>query len=106
MIKKICAVYDLKACMFLQPYFAVNAGDGIRAFGDAVVKGEGPISLHPSDYQLFDLGDFDDVKGSIVSLSPLKLLCSASDFVSSDVSRRGSSKAIMETPLVGVSNGK
>lgn len=80
MIRKICSSYDLKACMFSQPFFAVNAGDAIRAFGDAVVKGDSNLSSHPEDFQLFELGDYDDVKGVVSGITPVKLLCSAIDF--------------------------
>lgn len=85
MMLKVFGVYDLKACAYLQPFFSGNAGSAMRAFGDAVIDGKSPISAHPEDYQLFELGIFDDASGAIVGLIPMKLLCSASDFTSSRI---------------------
>lgn len=85
MIQKVFAVYDLKACAYLQPFFSTNSGSAMRAFGDAAVDGKSPISAHPGDYQLFEVGTWDDLSGSISALQPMKLLCAASDFVSEKV---------------------
>lgn len=81
MTQKVFAVFDLKALAYMQPFFSVNAGSAMRAFGDAVKKGDSPISLHPEDYQLFEVGLWDDVAGVMSGLLPVKLLCIASDFV-------------------------
>lgn len=81
MILKVFGVRDGKAEAFLQPFFSGTAGSAIRAFDDAINGEKSPIAVHPSDYTLYELGEFDDNSGSIVACSPLKLLGCGSDFV-------------------------
>lgn len=81
MILKVCAVYDLKAKAYMQPFFGGNVGSAMRGFGDEVTREGSPIAKHPEDYQLFELGNFDDNSGVIVGIVPCKLLCSANDYV-------------------------
>lgn len=82
MEQKVFSVYDLKACAFMQPFFSVNSGSAMRAFGDVLVKEPGSVmAMHPEDYQLFELGTYDDNSGSLGSIVPAKMLCSLSDFV-------------------------
>lgn len=92
MYLRMYAVYDLKAVAFLQPFFSNSNGSAIRAFEDVVNDGQSPIAKHPGDYQLFELAGFDDNTGSLVPLSPTKLLCSGSDFV----------KAVADVPVKAV----
>lgn len=89
MLLKVFAVYDLKACAFFQPFFSGQSGSAIRGFGDSVNDGKSPFGAHPEDYQLFELGTFDDNVGTLTGLLPMKLLCSASDFSASKVSIKG-----------------
>jgi len=103
MIKKVFSVYDLKACMYLQPFFDGSSGSAIRAFGDAAQDGKCPIALHPSDYQLFELGTFDDNSGALTSILPMKLLCAASDFVSAVPASRPAVQMDIEE---AIANGK
>lgn len=77
---KVFSVYDLKACAYLQPFFSGNAGSAIRAFEDAVEDPKSPIAKHPSDYQLFELGTWDDNSGALAGILPMKLLCSGGEF--------------------------
>lgn len=81
MIQKVFGVFDLKAVAYLQPFFSCNAGSAIRAFGDAVRDGKSPLAVHPEDYQLFELGDFDDNSGLLFGLSPAKFLSAGVDHV-------------------------
>lgn len=82
MITKLFGVYDSKALAFLQPFFSVSNGAAIRAFEDVVRDGQSPISKHPGDYQLYELGQFDDRSGLVVAVVPTILLCNGSDFAS------------------------
>lgn len=93
MIMKVFGVYDSKALAFLQPFFSNSNGAAVRAFADAVCDGKSPIAMHPGDYQLYELGEFDDHSGELSPLSPTKLLCNGLDFVSTS------------TPISAVSPG-
>lgn len=92
---KVFSVYDLKACAYLQPFFSGNAGSAIRAFEDAVGDAKSPIAKHPSDYQLFELGTWDDNSGAIAGILPMNLLCTGSDFI---VAKPVYNKTVVDTP--------
>ena len=79
--KVIVAVRDLKASAFVYPQFAVSAGVAIRSFGDAVADSQSALHAHAADYQLFKLGDLDDVTGLITPVLVPELLAYAVDFV-------------------------
>lgn len=82
---KVFAVFDIKAKAYMQPFFGGNAGSAMRAFGDEVVKDGSPIGRHPEDYQLFELGLFNDNTGVLSGLPNAKVLCTALDFVKEEV---------------------
>lgn len=81
MIQKVFSVRDSKALAFLQPFFSSATGSALRALGDAVTDGKSPLSVHPEDYILYEIGSFDDQTGELVAVSPIKMLAAASDFV-------------------------
>lgn len=81
MIQKMFALRDLKAQAYLQPFFSSANGSAIRALSDAVNDKSSPISKHPEDYVLYEIGVFDDVNGEVLPIVPIKLIVNASDFV-------------------------
>lgn len=86
MIQKVVSIYDLKACVFHRPICAVNTGAAMRDFGDATKDEKSILCTHPEDFQLYEIGEFDDNTGLVTSLTPMKLLCSATDFTTTRVS--------------------
>jgi len=60
MIRSIVAVRDLALGAFLPPFFVPSVGIAVRQFGDEVGKSDSPMHGHPSDFELFHLGNFDD----------------------------------------------
>lgn len=82
---RVFAVYDSKAQAFMQPFFSNATGSAIRAFGDASNDGKSAFSLHPGDYQLYEIGSYDDLEGRLTSIVPPKLLGCALDFVTKPV---------------------
>lgn len=81
MITKMFAVYDLKACVFGVPFAMQTTGAAVRAFTDLANDPQSSINRHPADYQLFEIGSFDDGSAKLVSVVPGTLLGCASDFV-------------------------
>lgn len=57
---KIFSIYDSKAAAWLPPFFLPQSGIAIRAFVDCVAKEGHNFNLHPEDYTLALLGEFDD----------------------------------------------
>lgn len=55
--------------------FAVRAvGQAIRQFMDAINNKEsGPMAQHPDDFDLYEVGDFNDETGELTPCSPNKI---------------------------------
>ena len=82
----MCAVRDSAVGSFMRPFFVAAAGSAVRAFGDEVARSDGPaegrpMNAHPEDYELFELGSFDDESGSVVMLDFSRSLARGKDFV-------------------------
>lgn len=60
---KTYGIFDIKTARYLPPFYAVTHGHAIRMFTDHTNERGTPLNLHPEDYQLFHLGDFNDELG-------------------------------------------
>lgn len=78
---KVFSVYDTKAMCYGVPFFMGSVGAAVRAFGDLAADAQSTVSKHPSDYILFQIGEFEDGKGTLVAVSPVRNLGFASDFL-------------------------
>lgn len=81
MIHYMFAILDLKAGMYSPPYLAPSRGSGIRMFGDAVTAPESAMAKHPEDYELYEVGMYDDGDASLVGAKPCVLSGRAVDYV-------------------------
>jgi len=81
MEKKIYSVFDIKGKVYTRPFFMNYHGEALREFGDAVQDEKTRFHAHPEDYQLFYLGEFDDVSGIFTSLPHPENLGSALNFI-------------------------
>lgn len=61
---KVFAVYDAKAETFMQPFHMNTRGMATRAWMDTVNDAKTQFNKHPQDFTLFELGEFDDEKGT------------------------------------------
>ena len=83
MLYRIFSIHDSKLGAFNQPFFAPNAAVALRSFSDACQDANSPYARHPSDFNLFDLGTFDDsVAGFTLHTAP-KQIGSALEYVGS-----------------------
>ncbi len=57
---KVFAIYDDKAEAYLPPFYMHQEGQASRSFQDAINSPDHTFYLHPADYTLFHLGEFDD----------------------------------------------
>ena len=62
----LCSMKDRAADAFARPMFVPSIGVAIRSFSDEVNREDKDNQLynHPDDFDLFDLGTFDDSNGS------------------------------------------
>lgn len=84
MIVKIYSVYDSKLEAFMQPFFMQSKGLALRAFSDTALDSNTVIGKHPSDYTLFELGEFDDASAKFVMHSTPISLGVAIEFIKSN----------------------
>lgn len=62
---KIYAIMDNALQRFMQPFFTHANAAAIRAFRDHVNEKGSPTNMHPDDYTLYYLGDFNEENGRI-----------------------------------------
>lgn len=63
MISQAFTIYDSKAEAYLSPFFMQSKGQALRAFQDAAQDKETQFAKHPSDFTLFEIGEYDDSTG-------------------------------------------
>lgn len=80
MILKVFTIRDIKAGAYLPPFLVKTTGLAHRSFQDAANNSDHDFNKYPSDYELFELGTFNDEDASF-SLSSPKSLGLALDFV-------------------------
>jgi len=58
----ICTVKDRAADAYGRPMFVPSAGVAIRSFSDEINRNnaENQLYNHPDDFDLYELGEFDD----------------------------------------------
>lgn len=79
---RLFSVHDLKVGAFSPPFAAVNEGAGLRTLSDMMTRNpRHPFSLHPGDYVCYEVGEFDELTGSLVP-SPARSVCNLVDLVS------------------------
>lgn len=74
---KICAIRDSKAEAWMVPMFFQANGQAVRSFGDAVRKSDSDFGRHPEDYNLYLVGEYDDMTGEILPCEPVHLIAGA-----------------------------
>lgn len=65
MILNICTVKDRAADAYGRPMFVPSTGVAIRSFSDEINRNNADNQLynHPDDFDLYELGSFDDNTG-------------------------------------------
>lgn len=88
-MSKIFSIKDNLANYFQKPVVFATRGEAIRAFTSLVSssKDDSPFSKFPSDFTLYELADFDDALGRLVSFPDPIRLGSGSDFISVSVDK-------------------
>ena len=76
MILTIVAVKDRAADAFMRPFFVPTPNMAIRSFMDEVNRdsSDNQLFVHPDDFDLYEIGIFDDSTGRITSYEDMKVL--------------------------------
>jgi hypothetical protein len=72
----LCSVKDRAADAYGRPMFVPSVGVAIRSFSDEVNRkdSENQLFNHPDDFDLYELGEFDDNTGLFALHEQPKLL--------------------------------
>jgi len=65
-ILTIVAVKDRAVDAYNRPFYVPTIGAAIRSFTDEVNRNESEMNAHPEDYDLYDMGTFDDQTGTFL----------------------------------------
>jgi hypothetical protein len=65
MRRLVVAVRDRASDTFGQPFYVVARGQAIRSFSDEInrVAQDNPLNAHPDDFDLYELGTYEDSTG-------------------------------------------
>lgn len=62
----LVSIRDISAQVYRHPFPAPSAGAAIRSFGDEINREGSEMGKHPEDYELYELGLFDEFDASFV----------------------------------------
>lgn len=65
-ILTIVSVKDRAIDSYNRPFYVPTIGAAIRSFTDEVNRKDSEMQAHPEDYDLYDLGTFDDQTGTFL----------------------------------------
>lgn len=77
---KLFTVYDSKAEAYLQPFYQKTTGLALRAIEDEIQNKDSNLSRHSSDYTLYEIGIWDENKGTVHMLDVKKNLGVCTEF--------------------------
>lgn len=77
----IVAVRDRQLNAFLRPFTAATRGQAIRAFSDEVNRPDSDLAKHPADYELYELGTFEETSGKLLPNEQPQQLALASNLI-------------------------
>jgi hypothetical protein len=80
-ISKVFSIYDTKAESFCLPFYKQTKGLAIRDFTDACNDPKSPWSKYPSEFLLYEIGEFDDSTAIMINYEQNILIGHGSDFV-------------------------
>lgn len=77
----VVALRDSAARVFAQPFFVQHTAQAVRGLRDEVNRSDktSDVSRHPTDFELYEIGSFDDEAGRIISLDAPKMIVRAAD---------------------------
>lgn len=81
MIYVLCCVRDAAVVAYMRPFCVPASGAAIRGFSDEVNRAESEMHKHPEDYELFEMGTFEEETGQFELLPVPRSLARAKDFI-------------------------
>lgn len=75
----VCAVKDRAVDAYNRPLYVPTVGVAIRSFNDECNKKDSELYNHPEDYDLYELGQWDDQTAIYVALEQPRVIARAQD---------------------------
>lgn len=76
----LVAIRDAAAGAFMRPWTVPSVGMARRSFQDECVRYGSDMNKHPEDFELFELGSFDEDSGKVENLDYPRSLARAIDY--------------------------
>lgn len=77
-------VYDSKTEAYLQPFFMQSRGAAVRAWVDTIQDNKSQFSKHPSDFTLFEVGEWNETSCEFNIYKNILSLGTALEMISKD----------------------
>ena len=68
---KIVSVKDRAIETYATPFFVRTIAEAIRSFNDETNRQQSIIGDHPEDYDLYEIGEFNNETGAIIGTNPI-----------------------------------
>jgi hypothetical protein len=78
---KLFTIRDHKAEFFHNPQAFRTVSEALRQFESEAKNENSMINKHPEDYTLYEIGEFNQDTGHLITLEVIKPLAPAMDFV-------------------------
>lgn len=79
--KKIFSVHDSKTQAYAYPFINRTAGEALRNFEISCRDENSNLNKFPSDFNLVELGEFDELTGSLIPHEKPLILSNASEYI-------------------------
>jgi hypothetical protein len=80
----VCAVKDRAVDAFNRPLYVPTVGVAIRSFNDECNKKDTELHLHPEDYDLYEIGSWDDLTAIYTPIEAPRVIARAQDIAIKD----------------------
>ncbi len=80
MVTKMYCIYDRKTEIHHPPHFCHNIAHALRHFRDIFSDTQSQLHRYPEDFQIFEVGAFDDKDACLMPQNP-HMLCSGTELV-------------------------
>jgi len=75
----VCAVKDRAVDAYNRPIYVPTIGVAIRSFTDEVNRKDSELANHPEDYDLYEIGTWDDQTCIYTSIEAPRVIARAQD---------------------------
>lgn len=84
----VCSVLDKAVSAYMQPFYCRTKPEAVRMFSDSVGDPKSQFAIHPEDFVLMVLGEYDDSTGLFACGEPERIVSAVEC-----VARDGAAKA-------------